>query len=344
MARGAQPGCSPNAVPSAARCAQAEYRSDPGRDCTAGAVRSTRAPAPTRHPPRGQPGRPWRCQPGTRARRSCLSRPRRAGPEPGYGPHAQMPRGGSECRIRLAARAARPEPAIGHACLTARTPRPGLHVAYACGRRGQRFISLTRAFAPSKIGDVQLTGCSAGALTEPGAQRARKFAHRASQVQFHAGRGSAGHSNRYLTRAVFSGRPQVRKKAASPAPNSSSGGEAQSSSAFVPSTAALPEPLCTESGAQLHRVWRVPFRASLPPGGCRPGVGGFAVADAPHGQGSPRRRRRSVGSLNVTAERATAAPDPPVRAFALPALPLSGREGRWPARCGGTALPTGGPC
>jgi hypothetical protein len=32
---------------------QAEYRSGPGRDCTAGAGRSTRAPAPTRHPPCG---------------------------------------------------------------------------------------------------------------------------------------------------------------------------------------------------------------------------------------------------------------------------------------------------
>jgi hypothetical protein len=63
-----------------------------------------------------------------------------------------------------------------------------------------------------------------------------------------------------MTRAAFSGRPEVRKKAASPGPNSSSGGsEAQSSSAFVPSTAALPEPLCTESGGELHRVWRVPL-------------------------------------------------------------------------------------
>ena len=60
--------------------------------------------------------------------------------------------------------------------------RRGLHVAYACGRRGQRFISLTWAFAPGKVGDVQLTGCSAGALTEPGAQRARKFAHAAARA------------------------------------------------------------------------------------------------------------------------------------------------------------------
>ena len=114
-----------------------------------------------------------------------------------------------------------------------------------------------------------------------------------------------------MTRAAFSGRPEVRKKAASPGPNSLSGGsEAQSSSAFLPWTAALPEPLCTESGARVASSLARALRASLPSGGCRPGVGGFAVADAPHGQGSPRRRRRSAGSLNVTAERATAAPDP----------------------------------
>lgn len=46
----------------------------------------------------------------------------RPGPEPGYGPPAQMPRGGSECCIRLAApRTPGQNPSIGHACLTART-------------------------------------------------------------------------------------------------------------------------------------------------------------------------------------------------------------------------------
>jgi hypothetical protein len=68
-----------------------------------------------------------------------------------------------------------------------------------------------------------------------------------------------------MTRAAFSGRLDVRKKAASPGPNSSSGGsEAQSSSAFVPSTAALPEPLCTQSGARvassLARTLEPPYR------------------------------------------------------------------------------------
>ncbi len=97
--------------------------------------------------------------------------------------------------------------------------------------------------------------------------------------------------------------PQVRKKAASagrtPHPAAARPGQAAPSCPRPPPCPSLLAPSLARE-----------LRASLPPGGCRPGVGGFAVADAPHGQGSPRRRRRSAGSLNVTAERATAAPDP----------------------------------
>ncbi len=209
--------------------------------------------------------------------------------------------------------------------------RPGHHVAYACGRARSTFHqSYTGIFCTR-----QDRRCPVNWVFSRGPNGARCPASSQIRPQRVPGPvprrpGSAGHSNRYMTRAAFSGRPEVRKKAASPGPNSSSGGsEAQSSSAFVPSTAALPEPLCTESGARVASSLARALRASLPPGGCRPGVGGFAVADAPHGQGSPRRRRRSAGSLNVTAERVTAAPDPFVLCVLspLPALPLSGREG-----------------
>src|SRR6185312_7219778 len=62
-------------------------------------------------------------------------------------------------------------------------------------------------------------------------------------------------SNRYLILATFSGRPEVPKKAASPGPNSSSGGsEAQSSSAFVRATDALSNPAIRRANTSTNPV------------------------------------------------------------------------------------------
>lgn len=52
----------------------------------------------------------------------------------------------------------RPEPAIGHACLTARTPDQASTWRTPAGGEVKVSSVLQRAFAPGKIGDVQLTG------------------------------------------------------------------------------------------------------------------------------------------------------------------------------------------
>src|SRR6185437_14334742 len=93
-------------------------------------------------------------------------------------------------------------------------------------------------------------------------------------------------SNRYLILAAFSGRPEVRKKAASPGPNSSSGGsEAQSSSAFVRATAALSNPAIRRANTSVNPV-------SPPPGSDpRPTSGWPRIALSPA-------KRMSVASTN----------------------------------------------
>ena len=242
-------------------------------------------------------------------------------------PACQMPRGGSECsHSSCRPPQPRPEPAIGHASPPGRPTRPPRGVRLRAGEVNVSSV-LHGHFSPGKIGDVQLTGCSAGALTEPGAQRARKFVHSAFQVRFHAGRVCRPfeqvHDPGRVLRAA--GGP---KKAASPGPNSYPAAARPSQAApSCPRPPPCPSLFAPSLARELHRVWRVPLELPYRL------VAAAQVSVASRWPCSSRPRKSTPPeAVSWLTEcdccAVTAAPDPSVLCVLAPTrASLSGREG-----------------